>query len=66
METQKVKVTKNRVIIIQGKVYGRKMKNKYVRYMIDVYNDYVKYVKKLNGKKVTLVLIPNEVDDNEQ
>jgi len=65
MEAQKVKVTKNRVIIIQGKVYGRRMKNKYVRYMIDVYNDYVKYVKKLNGKKVTLVLIPNEVDDNE-
>jgi hypothetical protein len=65
MEAQKVKVTKNRVIIIQGKVYGRRMKNKYVRYMIDVYNDYVKYVKKLNGKKVTLVLIPNEVDGNE-
>jgi len=65
MEAQKVKATKNRVIIIQGKVYGRRMKNKYVRYMIDVYNDYVKYIKKLNGKKVTLVLIPNEVDDNE-
>jgi len=65
MEAQKVKATKNRVIIIQGRVYGRKMKNKYVRYMIDVYNDYAKYIKKLNGKKVTLVLIPNEVDDNE-
>jgi len=59
-------ITKNKVIIIQGKVYSRKLKNKYVRYMIDVYNDYAKYIRNLDGKAVTLVVVPNEVDNNEQ
>jgi len=59
MKPQTTKDTRNSVVTIEGTVFRRKVRGKYDRYIIEIRSTYNNKIKRLTGKRVTVIVVNN-------